>query len=108
STTQGSFASIAGHDAGRAFLSRATTDYDAVLGYDHKTLSLGVLDNARGLAGELGALELPPNTEIDVVCYSRGGLVYRAFEEGGFAGALGLRLGNVAFVGCMLGGTRLA
>src|SRR6185295_16367064 len=79
SSTRGSFAALANHESGRALLSAATNVYDAVLGYDHRTLSLGAADNARDLAARLGAMNLAPNTRLDAVAYSRRGLVYRVF-----------------------------
>jgi hypothetical protein len=52
--------------------------YDAILGYDHPTLGLSPLDNARQL------LDMIPDDlqlSVDLVAHSRGGLVIRSLVE---------------------------
>jgi hypothetical protein len=51
--------------------------YDGrVYGFDHETLAVDPLQNARDLVDLL-----PRNTPIDILCHSRGGLVTRALLE---------------------------
>ncbi len=65
------FEELAATPDGQAFLATAEQKYDAVLTFDHPTLSmspwLNALDLSRALDGAAGP--------IDVICHSRGGLV---------------------------------
>ena len=107
STTAGSYGALAATEEGRAFLARAHERYDAIVGFDHRTLGADPDQNAQGL---LAALDfIPDGATIDAVGFSRGGLVLRALSER-FAPASGrdLRFGTQVFVGCTNGGTNLA
>jgi len=109
SSTRGSFRALGGSAEGWAFLAAATAEYDLVLGYDHRTLSVAPEANAAALAQALAALALPPDSVIDAIAYSRGGLVYRYLAEGVLAvpGAP-VRWGTAVLAGCPNGGTHLA
>jgi hypothetical protein len=87
-------------------LGRLQAKYDnRVFGFDHESLSVDPVQNARDLAARL-----PSNTEIDILCHSRGGLVTRAllqlpeFE----ADRKRFRLRNVIFMGAANLGSPLA
>jgi hypothetical protein len=108
STTAGSFSALTTTAEGQAFLAAARSQYDAVWGFDHKTLGQGVEQNARAMLDALDPL-LPQGAIIDAVAYSRGGLVYRAFAEALLpARRPDIKIGKAAFVGCTNGGTHLA
>jgi hypothetical protein len=79
--TAGAFGALTATDPGRAFLTSALSAYDAVLGFDHRTLSVDPLENARDLAQRLAAFPAQQPVSIDVVCHSRGGLTSRSFVE---------------------------
>lgn len=108
SSTAGGFAQLAGSDTGQAFLSRANEHYDAVLGFDHKTLTATPRENAAALVAALQALGIPENSSIDTVVHSRGGLVYRIVESLLADKRPDIRLGKAIFVGCTNAGTHLA
>ena len=84
---------------GTAFLASAEQKYDAVLTFDHPTLSmspwLNAIDLSRALAGATGP--------IDVICHSRGGLVAAWWLFHANPPVKG-----VVFVGSPLEGTSLA
>jgi hypothetical protein len=109
STTRGSFGQMAANDDGRAFLDRARGNYDAVIGFDHRTLAKSPDQNAAEWLAALRGLNVPQGSTIDAIAYSRGGLVYRELAET----LIGrerpdLKLGKAVFVGCTNGGTNLA
>ncbi len=103
SNTRGSFGQLTTHDEGKTFLETAYDYYDAVLGFDHKTLADSVETNVEQIKAVLGAL--PAGTVIDTIAYSRGGLVYRVLAEEALPD-LGWR--KAVFVGCTNAGTHLA
>ena len=107
SSTAGSFGHLARHPDGIAFLDAAQARYDAVLGFDHKTLAEDAETNAEALMDVLAGL--PESTVIDAVAFSRGGLVFRILVEE----LLPIRrpdivLRRAIFVGCTNAGTHLA
>jgi hypothetical protein len=106
STTIGTFAAMAKTNNGAVFLASARA-YDAVIGFDHKTLAVDPMANARDM---MKALEdLPQGTRIDAVAYSRGGLVFRTLAEVVAPKQRpDLVFENAVFVGCTNGGTNLA
>lgn len=109
SSTVGSFGALHGTREGRDFLDAALGTYDAVLGFDHRTLGVDPLVNATALLKELRRITWPAPPRIDVVAFSRGGLVARTLIEmllPGSGWAPGL--GPAVFVGCTNGGTVLA
>lgn len=108
SSTSGSFGHLTKHPAGRHVLQEMLSRYDAVLGFDHKTLAESVEENARQMAEALA--RLPADAEIDAIAYSRGGLVLRALFDEALAAAArsDLSLRRAVFVGCTNAGTHLA
>jgi pimeloyl-ACP methyl ester carboxylesterase len=86
---------------GQKLLAAAQKHYDAVLTYDHPTLSVSPVMNAFDLA----ALFRPVPGELDIVCHSRGGLVARWLCEAYCEPTLRRR---VVFVGSPLAGTSIA
>jgi Ternary complex associated domain 7 len=109
STTLGSFGALGATDGGKNFLAGAGQRYDAILGYDHSTLIADPEQNAEAIALALDEIEAPTGTTVDIVAYSRGGLVARTLAEGLMAKRLPrLKIGRVAYVGCTNGGTALA
>jgi hypothetical protein len=108
SSTASGFAQLAGSDSGQAFLSKVHEHYDAVLGFDHKTLTASPQDNAAALLAALQALGIPENSSVDAIAHSRGGLVYRVVEDLLARQRPDIRLGKAIFVGCTNAGTHLA
>jgi pimeloyl-ACP methyl ester carboxylesterase len=84
---------------GRKFLDNAAAHYKQVLAFDHPTLSVSPMLNALDLEK---ALDGYPGT-VDVVCYSRGGLVTAWWLRTGLR-----KVGKVVFVATPLEGTSLA
>jgi CHAT domain len=109
SSTAGGFGQLNCTAAGRDFLEQARRNYDAVLGFDHKTLTVDPRENAKALLDALSNLGIPSNSTIDAVAHSRGGLVYRIFAEDLVAVQRpDIKLGKAIFVGCTNAGTHLA
>ena len=79
-STLGAFGGLAATEAGRTFLTQALADYDAVVGFDHRTLSVDPLENARDLADLLTPFRGRQVT-LDIIGHSRGGLTARSFVE---------------------------
>ncbi|MCA9312525.1 MAG: hypothetical protein KDA21_15025, partial [Phycisphaerales bacterium] len=79
SSTLNGYGALGAFDWGRAFLRGAMSQYDALLGYDHATLSVDPLQNAMDLLDRLRAVGRP--MVIDTVSHSRGGLVVRSLVE---------------------------
>jgi hypothetical protein len=127
SSTVGSFGALAGSET----LIGASATYDLILGFDHHTLADDPKKNASDILIFLSALELPAMSVIDVIAYSRGGLVFRALAEELFpflrnlqntslkfsdnwqatpplSGLLSFNFGKAIFVGCTNAGTLLA
>ena len=107
-STVGAFGALAATAPGRDFLTQALGDYDAVVGFDHKTLSVDPLENAR----ELAALLTPfrgRQVTLDVICHSRGGLTARSFVESVLPGlAWRGKVDRAVFVGATNAGTHFA
>ncbi|MGO4596612.1 DUF7379 domain-containing protein [Terrabacter sp. 2RAF25] len=107
SSTAGAFGALAVTPGAEGFVDTLVSAYDAVLGFDHRTLSVDPERNARDL---LALLE-PFGGElvIDVITHSRGGLVTRSFVEAVLP-ASGLRatVGSVVLVAATNAGTHLA
>ncbi|HVD64342.1 MAG TPA: CHAT domain-containing protein [Lapillicoccus sp.] len=107
-STVGAFGALAATQPGRQFISQALADYDAVLGFDHKTLSEDPLQNARELAAHVTPFRGRQVT-IDIVCHSRGGLTARSFVESVLPGlAWRGQVDRAVFVGATNAGTHFA
>jgi hypothetical protein len=109
SSTLGSFGSLGAIDEGKDFLKAAFSDYDIVIGWDHRTLVVTPLDNAKDLLAWFEKQAWPKPPVIDAVAFSRGGLVLRSLVEtllpaSKFKG----KLRRAVFVACTNGGTELA
>src|SRR5262245_14167360 len=109
SSTAGSFGALGATAAGQAFLDAALDHYDAVIGYDHPTMSVDPLENARDLLRRLATAKLTAPPVIDILCFSRGGLVARSLLEHLLPTSdWRATSGRVVFVAATNAGTRLA
>lgn len=79
--TVGNFSIFTATPWGQKFLQGAFASYDAVIGFDHATLSEDPLENAIDLLNRLESCDWQYPPHIDVVAYSRGGLVFRSLVE---------------------------
>ncbi len=107
SSTVGAFGTLGVVGAGPDFLRAAVDRYDAVVGFDHPTLSVDPLANATDLLQRVRGVT--GGVTFDVVCHSRGGLTTRSFAEyvlppSGWDG----RVGTAVFVAATNNGTHLA
>ncbi|HEX2541467.1 MAG TPA: CHAT domain-containing protein [Caldimonas sp.] len=108
SSTVGGFGGLVATPWGRKFLRGALDRYDAVLGFDHKSLSLTPDANATALLEALRTLK-SRDIVVDAVCHSRGGLVLRSLIEAQLPGSrLGLKITRAVFVAATNAGTELA
>lgn len=87
---------------GRAFLTNFASKYDQVVAFNHRTLGVGPMLNARELQRSFRG----SSASVDVICHSRGGLVTRCWLESMDAADPATR--RVVFVGSPLAGTGLA
>ena len=110
SSTIGSFGALTAIKEGRDFLASALAEYDAVLGFDHRTLSVDPAGECwQEILQRLQSIAWPRAPEIEIVAYSRGGLVARSLVEQLLPRSGGRRnVGRMVFVGCTNGGTALA
>ncbi|MFG1227180.1 CHAT domain-containing protein [Xanthobacter wiegelii] len=114
----GTFSSTAGSFGGlrdpvlAPFGDKLFDAYDAVVGFEHKTLVETPEENVAQLVAALVKAKPPEGAQVDIVAFSRGGLLARVFvelqEEARRAALPGLRIGDVSFVGCTCSGTYLA
>ena len=107
SSTVGGFGSLT-TDAGTEFLERAIESYDAVIGFDHRTLSVDPLANASALLKHL-SVPRADGAVVDVISHSRGGLVVRSLVErllptANWSGSIN----RIVFVGVPNAGTNFA
>jgi len=72
------FASSIAAGGGALLVPQFAAHYDAILAYDHPTLGLSPLDNAREL---LAMIPDDLQLSVDLVAHSRGGLVIRSLVE---------------------------
>ena len=109
SSTVGAFGALSMTPWGQAFLDAARAGYDAVWGFDHRTLSEDPLGNATDLLQALKGAGLAAPPQIDAIVHSRGGLVIRSLVEQVLpVSAWKPIIGRVVFVGTPNGGTHLA
>jgi hypothetical protein len=109
SNTVGSFGALTASLWGRSFLDAVRANYDAVIGFDHSTLAEDPRANAADLLQRFGLASHVTAPVVDVVAFSRGGLVFRSWVEELLPGVMPrpqIRL--VVFVGSTLSGTLLA
>jgi len=107
SSTLSAFGSMACSPDGAEFLRHALGVYDAVVGFDHPTLSVDPLANATDLLNRVASVGT--GVTFDVVTHSRGGLTTRSFAEyvlpgSGWNGGVD----RVVFVAATNNGTHLA
>jgi hypothetical protein len=108
-TTVGSFGVLTATAPGQRMLKAAAGSYDAVIGFDHKTLSRDPLENAIDLQSRLSAGHPDLVPTVDVISYSRGGLVARSLVEYVLPSSTWQAdIGKVVFVGATNAGTQLA
>lgn len=81
SSTLGGYGALGATPWGQSLLREALGAYDAVIGFDHPTLGVDPLQNARALYDTLGELAQHRPIGFDVVTHSRGGLVFRSLVE---------------------------
>ncbi|HUE89314.1 MAG TPA: CHAT domain-containing protein [Vicinamibacterales bacterium] len=109
SSTIGSYGALAGTPWGQALLNAAFAHYDAVLGFDHATLSDDPTSNATELLAALEALDTPHPLHLDVVAFSRGGIVFRTLVEHLLPKSTAqVQVKRAVFVACTNAGTVLA
>jgi hypothetical protein len=109
SSTVGAFGALGATDFGRAFMTQVLESYDAVLGFDHRTLSVDPLENAIDILSELRKLESKHPIVFDAVAHSRGGLVVRSLIEHLLPGSgWNASVRKAVFVAATNGGTELA
>jgi hypothetical protein len=109
SSTDGGFGPLK-TGAGKDFLEHAigSGQYAAVIGFDHRTLSVNPRANAEDLLERLSVPEAN-GAVVDVICHSRGGLVVRSLVESllptaNWSGSIG----RIVFVGVPNAGTNFA
>ncbi len=109
SSTIGGFGAIAATPWGEEFLRAAHANYDAVIGFDHPTLSGDPLENATDLLTRLQNIAWPHPPRFDVITHSRGGLVVRSLTEHLLPVAnFQATVERIIFVAATNGGTQLA
>lgn len=109
SSTIGTFGGLTATPWGQEFIRAAQSHYDAVLGFDHFTLKRDPDANAQALLAQLQRIAWPAAPAIDVIAYSRGGLVLRSLMDLlPTASKPDLRIQRAVFVACTNDGTTLA
>lgn len=109
SSTLGGFGELTVTPWGRRLLATALERYDAVLGFDHRTLALTPRENAQALVAALRTLPRGKGVVADAVCHSRGGLVLRSLIEHELPSAgLPFTIERAVFVAATNRGTELA
>jgi hypothetical protein len=109
SSTEGSFGALSAYPWGKRFLEGALANYDAVVGFDHPTLSVTPYQNAIDILEMLRGAGWAAAPSIDAVAFSRGGLVLRSLIEDLLpTQPWPVRVERAVFVACTNNGTRLA
>ena len=107
SSTLSAFGSMAVSDNGARFLESALRQYDAVIGFDHPTLSVDPMVNATDLLTRVSSVT--NGGSFDVITHSRGGLTTRSFAEYVLPGSgWNGRVEKAVFVAATNNGTHLA
>ncbi|EWT00531.1 hypothetical protein N865_14760 [Intrasporangium oryzae NRRL B-24470] len=109
SSTVGAFAPLALVPGAEGFVETLVSAYDAVIGFDHKTLTLDPKANAEDLLQRLASHHPRSDLVIDIITHSRGGLVTRAFAEDVLpSSSWPGTVDRIVFVAATNGGTHLA
>ncbi|HEX5969763.1 MAG TPA: CHAT domain-containing protein [Intrasporangium sp.] len=109
SSTAGGFGAITYDENAMGLLRTAIGAYDAVIGYDHRTLSVDPRENGRDLLERLSTHRPDDEFVIDVITHSRGGLTTRSLVEYELPGSSWPgRVDRIIFVAATNGGTHLA
>ncbi len=109
SSTVGGFGAFAYDVNASGLLRTAIAAYDAVIGFDHKTLSVDPRANAKDLLARLATHHPEHEFVIDIITHSRGGLTTRSFVEYELAQSdWPGKVDHIVFVAATNGGTRLA
>ncbi len=109
SSTLTCFGALGASSWGKDFLDASNARYDAVLGFDHATLSVSPDKNADVLYQQLRQLADGRPFNLDIVTHSRGGLVFRSLVEQILPGLMWQpQIGRAVFVGVPNAGTTLA
>ncbi|HEY9496403.1 MAG TPA: CHAT domain-containing protein [Intrasporangium sp.] len=109
SSTAGGFGAITYDENAMGLLRTAIAAYDAVIGFDHRTLSVDPRENAKDLLERLSTHQPDDEFVIDIITHSRGGLTTRSLAEyelprSSWPG----RVDRIIFVAATNGGTHLA
>ena len=109
SSTMGSFGGLSQTAYGKALLKATLSKYDAIIGFDHRTMSVDPMQNASDILGRLERQKWPKPPVFDAICFSRGGLVFRALVECALpASNFAYSVERAIFVACTNAGTELA
>jgi len=109
SSTLGSFGALGASESGAEFLRAAIKNYDVVIGWNHRTLSVAPDKNASDLCAWFQAQQWAKPPIVDAIAYSRGGLVFRSLVEEQLPSAKKkVEIRRAVFVGSTNGGTELA
>jgi hypothetical protein len=109
SSTMGAFGGLSLTAHGKTVLKAALKKYDAVIGFDHATLSVTPMQNATDLLARLERQKWPKPPVFDAVSHSRGGLVFRSLVEAALpVSNFQYRVNRAVFVACTNAGTELA
>ena len=109
SSTIGGYGPLTTTPWGRKFLQTAQSNYDAVIGFDHATLSDDPLENATDLLNRLQMIDWTYTPRFDIITHSRGGLVARSLMEHLLPlSKFKAVIERVIFVAVTNGGTKLA
>lgn len=108
--TIGTYGDLPRTQAGRRVVQGMIDRYDAVIAYDHPTISVTPGDNARQLLKLLRDRPWPKGLQLDLMSTSRGSLVVRSLVERVVTEQddLDLSFGKVVMVSPAAGGTLLA
>ncbi|HYN82223.1 MAG TPA: hypothetical protein VES88_12025 [Gemmatimonadaceae bacterium] len=105
----GSFGALSQTPHGKALLKATLAKYDAVIGFDHATMSVDPMQNASDMLARLERQKWPKPPVFDAICFSRGGLVFRSLVESALpASNFKYTVERAIFVASTNGGTELA
>lgn len=108
SSTEGGYGHLKASQPGRQFLDRSLASYDAVIGFDHRTLTEDPKTNAEHIQAALEGLDQGQGIVIDAVTHSRGALVLRSLAEHLLGTTGPIRVNRAVMVAGPNAGTSLA